>query len=199
VVPLGACAAHDGSSSPFVKKGRGFIDVGGAPSDAQAKVGREALRRAAADAAAKRAAQPKLPTIEDRDPALGAALRDLANGPTLARHLKVAVEYRRVGVHDQAYEHFTAALVLEPRNVAAHEGRARLLRDVGLPGLALTDAHWARFLDPKSAEVRNTLGTILEGQGHCAEALAEYREAARLKPGAEWAHTNVARLTDKCK
>jgi len=201
LVPLAACASHGSGSSRFVKKGRGFIDVGGPIAGASAKVDRDALRRAAAEAAARRAAEPKatLPTIEERDGALREALADLAKGATLERHLKVAAEYGRVGVYDESYDHFTAALVLEPRNASAYEGRARLLRDVGLPGMALTDAHWARFLAPRSAEVHNTLGTILEGQGYCAEALGQYREAARLQPGASWAQQNVARLTDRCK
>jgi tetratricopeptide (TPR) repeat protein len=183
-----------------VKKGRGFIDVGGVATDASAKASRDALRRAAQEAAAKRAAEPKpkLPTIEDRDPALRAALAELAKRPSVVRHLHVAAEYARVGVNDLAYDQYTAALAIDPRNVPAFQGRARLLRDVGLNGLALTDAHWARFLAPKSAGVRNTLGTILEAGGHCAEALAEYREALKLQPGAPWASQNVARLTDKC-
>ena len=200
LMPLGACAAHGASSSPFVKKGSGFIDVGGPAPEASTDVSREAFRRAAAEATAMRAAEPrsKLPTIEDRDPVLRDALASLSTGASVEGHLRVAAEYGRVGVSDQAYDHYTAALALEPRNVRAFEGRARLLRDVGLPGMALTDAHWAKFLAPRSAEVRNTLGTILEGQGHCADALAQYREAARLQPTASWARQNVARLTDKC-
>lgn len=202
LLPLVGCAARSGgSSSPFVKKGAGFIDVGGNTTSASTeKVSRDALRRAAAEAAAKRAAEPKptLPTIEQRDPALRDALADLFKGASVARHLKVAEEYSRVGVADQAYDQYTAALVLEPRNFAAYEGRARLLRDVGLPGMALSDAHWARFLAPRSASAHNTLGTILERQGHCADALAEYQEAARLQPEASWAQQNVIRLSDKC-
>ena len=201
LVPVGGCAAHGGaSSSPFVKKGAGFIDVGGHTPEATETVSRETLRRAAAEAAAKRAAAPKatLPTIEQRDPELRDALADLLKGPSVARHLKVAEEYARVGVSDQAYDQYTAALALEPRNAAAYEGRARLLRDVGLSGLALSDAHWARFLAPRSASARNTLGTILERQGHCADALAQYREAVRLQPEASWAKQNVTRLSDKC-
>ena len=82
LLPVVGCAARAGTSStPFVKKGAGFIDVGGHTSAASEKVSRDALRRAAAEAAAKRAAEPKvtLPTIEKVDP----ALRDApAAGPT---------------------------------------------------------------------------------------------------------------------
>jgi Flp pilus assembly protein TadD len=99
-----------------------------------------------------------------------------------------------VGVTDAAFDHYSDALRLEPRSVAALDGRARLWRDTGLLGPALADAHRARYFAPKSAEVRNTLGTILDRRGLCHEALAEYREALRLKPDAVWAQENVERL-----
>ena len=104
-----------------------------------------------------------------------------------------------MGVQDLAFDHYTDALRLEPRNIAALDGRARLWRDAGLLLPALGDAHRAKYFDPTSAAVRNTLGTILERRGLCREALAEYREALRLNPDAGWAQQNVTRLTDTCK
>ncbi len=194
----GACAGR-ATSSQFVRKGPGFIDVGGS-NDALAPEKREDLERATRDAVAKRATEkrPTLPSIESRDPALGEALAAHGKAPTLATHLRVAEEYQRVGVQDLALDHYTDALRLEPRNVAALDGRARLWRDAGLLLPALGDAHRARYFDPSSAAVRNTLGTILERRGLCREALSEYREALRLDPDAGWAQQNVTRLTDNC-
>ena len=104
----------------------------------------------------------------------------------------------RVGVRDMAFDHYSEALRLDPRNIAAFDGRARLWRDVGFLAPALADAHRAKYFDPRSAEVRNTLGTILERRGLCHDALTEYREALRLQPDAAWAQQNVTRLTDTC-
>jgi len=195
-----ACASRT-AQSPFVKKGgAGFIDVGGAQS-APTPVAQADVDRATREAVAKRAADKPapLPSIEGRDPALRDAIAALGTDPSAAAHLRVATEYMRVGVRDVAFDHYTDALRLEPRNVAAFDGRARLWRDVGILAPALADAHRAKFFDPTSAEVRNTLGTILERRGLCRDALAEYSEALRLKPDAAWARQNVTRLTDTCE
>jgi tetratricopeptide (TPR) repeat protein len=195
----GACASRS-TSSPFVKKGPGFIDVGGS-AEAPTPARREEIERATREAVARRAKEkrPTLPSIESRDPALGKALAVHGKSPTVATHLRVAEEYQRVGVQDLALDHYTDALRLEPRNIAALDGRARLWRDAGLFVPALGDAHRARYFDPRSAAVRNTLGTILERRGLCHEALAEYRAALRLSPEAGWAQQNVTRLADTCK
>jgi Flp pilus assembly protein TadD len=110
----------------------------------------------------------------------------------------VAEQYTRLRVSDMAYDHFSKALVLDARSVPALDGRARLLRDVGLMGMALGDAHRALYISPRSAVARNTLGTILEKLGQCREAASAYREAARLSGGAEWATRNVTRTSASC-
>lgn len=195
----GACATRSAPSGSFVKKPPGFVDLGGSqesvPPIAQAEVD-----RAVREALAKRAAETPSArqSIEGRDPELREALTALAVAPTATAHLLTAEQYMRVGVGDLAFDHYSEALQLEPRNVAAFDGRARLWRDVGFLAPALADAHRAKFFAPRSAEVRNTLGTVLERRGLCREALAEYREALRLKPDAAWAQQNVARLADTC-
>ena len=194
-----ACATRS-ASTPFVKKGgAGFVDVGDARST-PTPIAQAEFDRARREAVAKRAAErpAPLPSIEGRDPLLRDALAALRAAPSAAAHLRVATEYMRVGVRDVAFDHYTDALRLEPRNVAAFDGRARLWRDVGFLTPALADAHRAKYFAPASAQVRNTLGTILERSGQCREALAEYREALRLKPDAGWAQQNVTRLTDTC-
>jgi tetratricopeptide (TPR) repeat protein len=195
------CASRTAGSQPFVRKGGpGFVDVGGPPQAVASALDAEALERVKREALAKRAAEKAapLPSIEGRDQRLREALADLAKSPTAAAHIRVAEEYRRVGIHDVAVDHYSDALRLEPRSAAALDGRARLWRDSHVLGLALADAHRARFYAPKSAAVRNTLATILERRGLCREALAEYREALRLKPDAAWAQENVTRLAAIC-
>ena len=95
-------------------------------------------------------------------------------------------------------DHYSDALTFDGRSAAAFEGRARVWRDWGFVGLALADAHRARYYQPASASVRNTLGTVLEMRGLCREALGQYREALRMQPDAAWAQQNVSRLTDTC-
>jgi tetratricopeptide (TPR) repeat protein len=195
----GGCANRATRPSPFLIKAPGPVDVG-AMADVPAAIPREEFERAKREALAARAASKPatLPSIEERDSGLRAALLRLKVAPSVATHLRAAEEYRRVGVQDAAFEHVSEALRLESRSAAAYDGRARLWRDWGFTSAALADAHRAKYFDPTSAEVRNTLATILERRGLCREALVEYREALRLNPGAAWAQQNVLRLTDTC-
>ena len=158
-----ACASRT-APSPFVKKGgAGFIDVGGAR--APTPVAQADIDRSTREAVAKRAAErpAPLPSIEGRDVALGAAIAALGKEPSATAHLRVATEYMRVGVRDVAFDHYTDALRLEPRNVAAFDGRARLWRDVGILAPALADAHRAKFFDPTSAEGKTIGDTLAQG------------------------------------
>ena len=148
--------------------------------------------------AGRRSAARSLPSIEGRDPRCATRWRRSCRRRRRRRTFESADAVLRLGVRDLAFDHYSDALTLEPRNAAAFDGRARVWRDWGFVGLALADAHRARYYQPASATVRNTLGTILELRGLCREALAEYREALRLKPDAAWAQQNVTRLTDTC-
>lgn len=201
-VAASACATgNHGPSSRFVKKPDGFLDLGGSPvGEADAKIPQEAWERARREALATRAAAPREGprSIEETDPALRTALAWLKAAESVGAHVAVAGQYNRLRVWDMAYEHFSRALALDQRSIAALDGRARLLRDVGLLGMALGDAHRALYIAPRSAVSRNTLGTILEKLGQCQEATAAYREAARLSQGAEWATGNAARMSASC-
>ena len=100
-------------------------------------------------------------------PGCAQALSSLRAQPSALAHVDVAVAYHRLGVLDAAFDQFSQAIALEPRNATAWDGRARLWRDWGLIVPALGDAHRARYFAPKRAEVLNTLGTILERAGQC--------------------------------
>ena len=76
-----------------------------------------------------------LPTLETSDQALAAALLEATLAPSPDAFRAVAEEYRRLRVYDQAHEYLNRALVMAPKDARAHEGLARLWRDVGLP-------HW---------------------------------------------------------
>jgi Flp pilus assembly protein TadD len=191
-----ACATRPRHSNRFISgAGSGYVDLGGTKPTKPSPADVEAVARAVREAQAKRVADAVVPAqMETRDPGLRDALTALGRAPGLASHIRVAHEYERVGIRDLAFDHYSDALSYDGRSAAAWDGRARLWRDWGLLGLALTDAHKACYFQPRSAAVRNTLGTILERSGRCPEALATYREAVALTPEAAWAVTNVQRL-----
>jgi len=133
-------------------------------------------------------------TIESFDPGLAAALLVEAALPTAQNHLRVAEEYRRLGVLDTAFERLTRAVDKQPRLPAAHEGIAKAWRDWGLPARALSAAYRAAYHDPQSAGAQNTLGTVLDALGQLEQARAAYNRALVLDPTAAWALNNLCYL-----
>ena len=89
--------------------------------------------------------------MEAADAALAAALLDVASAATAASHRAVAARYVRLGILDQAHEHFSAAVALDPADAASWDGLARIWRDWGFPHLALSDAYRAVYYAPESA------------------------------------------------
>jgi tetratricopeptide (TPR) repeat protein len=134
------------------------------------------------------------PTIEGFDPALRAALLALDMAPTAETHRRVAEEYARLRVLDAAHKHYRAALTFDPDDGAAYDGLARLWRDAGLPWLGLGEARRAVYYAPRSAEARNTLGTVFQALGHNREARSAYSSALALNPSAAYALNNLGYL-----
>jgi len=130
-------------------------------------------------------------TVEASDPALAAALLSVSTQPTAASHRAVAARYVRLGILDQAHEHFSAAVALDPADAAAWDGLARIWRDWGFPHLALSDAYRAVYYAPESAAVHNTLGTVLQRLGQRAAARAQFERALTLDLTAAYALTNL--------
>jgi len=131
-------------------------------------------------------------SLESTDPALMAALRELGAHPNAATHLAVATAYRRLGVFDQAFEHFDAARALDGKSAAAYDGLARIWRDAKRPDLALAEASRAVHYAPNSPETLNTLGTVLLALGNVAEASKAFARALALDPTASYARQNSA-------
>ena len=130
-------------------------------------------------------------TLEAQDPVLAKALLLLEAAPSAARHRAVADAYLRLGISDQAHEHLSAAVKLEPRDAASWDRMARIWRDWGLPHLGLTDAHRAVYFAPASPAAHNTLGTILHALGRREEARARFERALQLDPTAAYALNNL--------
>ena len=130
-------------------------------------------------------------TLEAQDPALAKALLLLAAAPSAARHRDVADAYLRLGVSDQAHEHLSAAVKLEPHDAGSWDRMARIWRDWGLPHLGVSDAHRAVYYAAASPVAHNTLGTILSALGRRADARTEFERALQLDPTAAYALNNL--------
>ena len=134
-------------------------------------------------------------TIEAAHPELAAALRALAAQPGAATQVAVGNLYLGLGVRDEAYEHFQAALKYDRTSSPAFEGLARIWRDWERPDIALADAYRAVHHDPQSAAARNTLGTVFQALGRFDDARAAYVDAVGLNPGAAYALNNLCYLS----
>ena len=130
-------------------------------------------------------------TLETQDPALAKALLLLEAAPSAARHRDVADAYLRLGVSDQAHEHLSAAVKLDPHDAGSWDRMARIWRDWGLPHLGLSDAHRAVYYAAASPAAHNTLGTILHALGRRDDARTQFERALRLDPTAAYALNNL--------
>lgn len=145
---------------------------------------REVSRRA-------RPATPAALTVERWSPELGAAIDRHSAAPTAENEVRLAQVYWRLGILDDAYEHFNAAIRLDSRQGAAWDGLARIWRDWGVPGYALGHAYRAVATSPASAASQNTLGTILLALGRGPDARRRFGMAVALDPGAAYARNNL--------
>lgn len=190
---LGGCATSHARSltDRFVVPGKPAVDLGGPPvgkSDEQ----RQKVKRAVQVAAKTPRHQAEFgATIEGSDKRLAAALLAEAVFPTMASHLQVAEEYRRIGVLDAAYDGLNRALQREPRSAVAHEALARVWRDWGMAGEGLGAAYRAAYYDRQSASAQNTLGTLFNALGRPQDARAAFERALVLDPAASWALNNL--------
>jgi len=201
LVSATGCASRSTSSPFIIKNGSGPVDVGHGVGFK--KIDRGQVERARREALARRAAAApeQLRSIEGTDVALRNALAALGQLESAAAHVAVAQQYWRLHVYDAVYDHYTDAIRLEPRNVTALDGRARVWRQWHMTEPALSDAHRARYFGPERPDVLNTLGTILEQAGQCGAARDAYASALKLDPSAGWAKDNLVRLegrTDTC-
>jgi tetratricopeptide (TPR) repeat protein len=133
-------------------------------------------------------------TVEDSDARLSAALVNEVASPTAANHLRVAAEYRRLGILDFSARHIDQAIAVAPRLAEAHESLAQIWRDWGYPDQGLGAAYRAVFYAPKSASAENTLGTILAALGRTDDARRAYERALQNDPSAAWVLNNLCDL-----
>lgn len=186
VVLAAAVALTTGCASAGISHARRPILPAASPA-----VAAEALTDAVRHAPRPKMRSNAAVSLESWDPALSAALANLTVSPTAEAHRRVAVEYRRLGVLDQAHAYFTKATTLDPDDAASFDALARIWRDWGFPQKGMDDARRAVDLAPASAAAANTMGTLLEATGRLAEAREWYGRALMLDPGAAYALNNL--------
>jgi len=191
----GGCAAKQSSPSRrFIREGEPKTKV--PPKALDPSLQQDSLERTIAKTRelTKHAQPPPrtpIKTAETENGTLASALQDLRIGPTPARHLAVAEGYRRLGILDQALDHYQAARRMNPSSAAAYDGMARVWRDWHLPEFGLGDSHRAIYFAPRSPEALNTLGTILQALGKVQEAEAVFAKAVAIEPAAGYAFNNL--------
>jgi tetratricopeptide (TPR) repeat protein len=197
-VALTACAAHqpEALGNRFVKPGTPAVDFGGPPIGkhlaAADQTTTQALRRASAPPRA--ATKMSGAAIENVDPQLAASLLLDVMVPSSENDVRVAEEYRRLGILDAAYDRLARAIAKQPDLASAHELMARIWRDWGMPARGIGAAHRALYYAPRSPSAHNTLATLFEHMGRLDDARREYTRAAALDPTAGWIWNNLCHV-----
>ena len=137
---------------------------------------------------------PAAERLERARPEMAEAARLHAEAPTVEHERRLASVYMAEGGLDQALDHYSAALRLQPDNVASLEGSARIWRDWGYLGIALPLAYRAAFWGPESAAAQNTLGTVLLEAGEVDAAAVRFARARELAPDAAFPINNLCYL-----
>ena len=177
LVVVSGCASHAAPGNRFIHEGEPVARYGPVAPVAHPPALSESVRRAR-ELQSRATAKPSLlPTIEARDPALRAALLQLAGAETAGNHRLVAAAYVNIGIPDYAYKHLRLALRLDPCDARAYEGLARLERGWGQPDLALGDVYRALACDARSPAIYNTLGTVLHALGQEENATKAFESA----------------------
>ena len=199
----GACASHRSPTlaERFVHQGTPALELPADLGTGAAQPADAAATPAAPSAVtpavppAEREPAPVIPVAESDDQTLAEALAALKAEPKAVTNRRVAERYLSLHIYDKAVDYFTAAIKLDSKDAVASEGLARAWRDWGSPELALSQAYRALALAPNSAQVANTVGTILFALGLNDEAEARFKRAAVLAPAAAYIRANLCYLS----
>jgi len=198
VVATACATASPNLADRFITRGTPAIDLGGPPvampGGGGAFKAAAAAARPARGTASGRSTVSMAPSLESTSPRLRRSLAALALAPTSEHYLAVAHAYIAEGVRDRAYDHLVAGLEHDRRNAALHDAVARLWRDWGMHDRALTSSYTALHHAPRSAEARNTLGTILWALELRGPAIRAFADAADLAPDAWYAWHNLCQV-----
>lgn len=190
-----ACASGTATfASRFIREGTPTVDIGGpkVPSiDGAFTSVRSNMAGQAATRPLHSAGSLGAGTLESSSQTLSLALAALALAPTAEHYLNVAHAYASEGVRDKAFDYLNEGLKVDRHDAALHDAVARAWRDWGFLDRALSAANRATYYAPASAEVHNTLGTVLWALGQHDGALQAWEQATVLDPGAWYAWHNL--------
>lgn len=196
-VALGVAAsgcAERGSQglSPTVQPATPTSDGGNQSEPPRVQPLRIEVRRL--EAATPPTAASLVPTLEGTNQALAKALLLAATQETPAHERAVAAAYQDAGILDHAFRHLQKAVELDPADAAGWDGIARIWRIWGRSDVALGVAYRALYWNPNSAEIYNTLGTIMQALGQVKNAHDAYEHAAMLDDRAPYPLSNLCYL-----
>jgi Flp pilus assembly protein TadD len=109
-------------------------------------------------------------------------------------HLRRGFALSKLGRRQEAVDHFTKALIIDPDSSSAHQKLGVVLAELGNFQEAI--AHFTEVLriEPDHAEAHYNLGVVLAKQGNLPQAMGHYSEALEVK-GDYWeAHVNLGIL-----
>lgn len=178
--------------SPSVQPAPSAADVGGPSQAPPAQPLKNEVRKL--EAAKPPPATSLLPTLEGTDAALSKALLLAAMQETPAHERAAAAAYQAAGILDDAFRHLQKAVALDSCDAAAWDGMARIWRIWGRSDVAMGYAYRALHCNPTSAEIYNTLGTIMQTLGQVQNAYAAYQHAATLDDRAAYPLSNLCYL-----
>jgi Flp pilus assembly protein TadD len=195
VAPLifAACSARSAAPAKVPQGPDAVVSTASARSGSGSDVslGEFIAKVRAATAEARPPVRTPLAVAEAADPWLAAAIAAVQVQPSPETLRLAAREYSRLGILDRAHQLLLEALRLDRRDGATYDALARLWRDAGVPGAALSDAHRAVYYAPGSPVAHNTLGTVFQALGRRKDARAEYERAVKLNPAAAYALNNL--------
>lgn len=191
---VGGCASSTSRTLThrLVRQGTPSVDLGGSVPPKAAST--PEVSAAAPGIREVSRITPSASDVDAQDTALRQALAAVHLAPSLAAHLAVAEQYRRLGILDQAFDHLQRGAAFDPESAAINDALARAWRDLGLPAMGLSYAHRAVYAAPRSATARHTLATVLFALGKRIEAERTFRDVVGLDPLAWYGWQNLCAL-----
>jgi tetratricopeptide (TPR) repeat protein len=106
--------------------------------------------------------------------------------------VKAAISKKNTIAAERAYEHFSNALKMNPRDFQALQFRAAIALHSGKPQMALGDLNELIRVHKSSCQAHVKRGTAWQELGNHEKALADFKKAVELNPKSGIAHNSLA-------
>lgn len=101
----------------------------------------------------------------------------------LLAHINLGFALNAQGKNEEALEHFTQAVRINPHCPEAYYNRGTMYGEMNRYDLAMEDFKKAILLKPDYVDAHYNMGTLYAKRGHYLRAIEKYNEAIRLDPG----------------